>query len=65
MKAAESRRTYDWDHTAEMMALIATIHTSGNYQRDQFHPFRESTVPLYDLDDPGAEYERLMKGKQR
>ena len=50
-----------WDHTADMMAMYATIHTSNQYQRDHFHPYREKPpTPQQDVDDPGAEYERLI-----
>tara|TARA_A100001391_G_scaffold203516_1_gene196086 strand:+ start:876 stop:1076 length:201 start_codon:yes stop_codon:yes gene_type:complete len=65
VKAAEAKRRYDWDHTAEKMALDATLHSSGSYTRDQFHPLRESPVPIQNLDNPEAEYERLMKEQQR
>lgn len=61
MNAYEAKRKYDWDHTASVMALNATIHTSGRYSRDDFHPLRERKIPEYMLDDPAAEYERLKK----
>ncbi|WP_345326842.1 hypothetical protein [Novipirellula rosea] len=50
-----------WDHTADLMALYATIHAGKQYQRDHFHPYRElPPTPQHDLDDPGAEYDRLI-----
>ncbi|WP_145176229.1 hypothetical protein [Rubripirellula lacrimiformis] len=61
VKAAEAKRRCQWDHTADLMALMATIHTTGSYQRDHFHPLRERPEPIHQLDDPGAEYDRLMK----
>ena len=51
-----------WDHTAELIAKMATMHCQGTYHASQFHPLREHT-PLH-LDDPAAEYERLKKREE-
>jgi hypothetical protein len=57
--ACDGKRTYDWDHTADKMALEATAHWGKPFQRADFHPLRDRIVHEFQLDDPGAEYERL------
>lgn len=42
-----------------MIAMMATLHASGSYSREDFHPFRERIVHEFMLDNPAAEYERL------
>jgi hypothetical protein len=64
LAAAKAKQRYDWDHTADIMALMANLHTTKNWARQDFHPSREKlpTLPMH-LDDPAAEYERLIKEK--
>jgi hypothetical protein len=69
LAGAEAKQRYDWDHTADTMALLATLHYQKTFSRDDFHPMRErvKSEPS-NLDDPEAEYERLIKegkGKKR
>lgn len=40
---------------------MANLHATGRYTADMFHPHRESPPVILDLDNPGAEYERLIK----
>jgi hypothetical protein len=59
---AKSKQKYDWDHTADTLAMMANTHWSGKFSRHDFHPMRERP-PLsdYQLDDPAREYERLKR----
>lgn len=41
--------------------MMASLHTSGSFQREHFHPTRERVSPVYDELDPAAEYARLKK----
>ncbi|EMI19087.1 hypothetical protein RMSM_03983 [Rhodopirellula maiorica SM1] len=63
--AAKAKQIAAWDHTADMMALMASIHTSNQYSRSNFHPYREAPVQVANLDDPGAEYDRLIAEQEK
>lgn len=65
VRAAEAKRRYDWDHTADLMSLIATANFPGRFTREDFHPLRERVIPEHLLDDPAAEYERLKEKERR
>ncbi|MCM2369642.1 hypothetical protein [Aporhodopirellula aestuarii] len=56
---------HEWDHTSDLMALIATANFSKPFCREDFHPMRERVVHDFMLDNPEAEYERLMKEQRR
>ena len=66
VEAAKEKQGSEWNHTAEILALNATIHSGGkHYTRDDFHPMRESTSMNYETPDSlAAEYERL-KAKEK
>lgn len=58
--AAKAKQTYDWDHTADLLAAMYSLHTTGQYRREDFHPTRERVISPLMLDDPAAAYEQLM-----
>lgn len=69
LAAAKAKQRYDWDHTADLMAWMGNLHTTKSWARTDFHPSREKppVQPMH-LDDPAAEYEKLMrerKGKKK
>jgi chromatin segregation and condensation protein Rec8/ScpA/Scc1 (kleisin family) len=63
LAAAKAKQRYDWDHTADLLSMMANLHTTKSWSRFDFHPTREKPTERYDLDDPAAEYERLKKEK--
>jgi hypothetical protein len=63
--AAKAKQRYDWDHTADLLAMMANLHTTGSYSRENFHPTRESKKPVLYQSDPAAEYERLIKESKK
>lgn len=55
-------RNEHWDRVAWTCAGIGSVWAGKALDPDIFQPFRNH-APHY-LDDPGAEYERLMRSKQ-
>jgi chromatin segregation and condensation protein Rec8/ScpA/Scc1 (kleisin family) len=64
LAGAKAKQRYDWDHTADLLSMMANLHTSKSWSRFDFHPTREKAVKHYDLDDPAAEYAELKKQKE-
>lgn len=58
-----AKRTYDYDHTCELMGLIASVQTGKPYGRDHFHPLRVKQAEPMKLDDPGKAFDELTQGK--
>ena len=58
---AERFRITTWDHTSELIALLATIHGQGSsgVTRDQVHPFR--TYQPAPSQDPSIDAQRMIK----
>lgn len=40
--AAIRKLQCDWDHTAELLAMLANVNSQTNFTRNQFHPFRDN-----------------------
>lgn len=65
--AAEAKRLADWQHTAALSANIVNAWITKAVPPDFFNPLAETygKIPAGLLDDPGREYDRLQREKQR
>ena len=52
---------FQWDHTAELLAINANLHAQGRFSRDDFHPMRANKPK--NLCDPAALYRQIEARK--
>jgi hypothetical protein len=62
--AAKAKRNEQWNHTADMLALQASIHGGRVYSRSHFHPLHDSSDTGNRI-DPRAEYNRIKRREAR